>query len=106
MCSHHEPLTGRPYKYTAEMGAPCETRHEAVGQAAIAGRKAPDLRMSVMDATSHVYAYEPHICDFCSETFLYEEEFEEHTPCPHYEPTEGRRGSNPIEAARMTRNGL
>lgn len=87
------------------------TRHDAVEAAAVAGRKERERREeyapswaplpTVLGYTSLVHAFKPFRCGYCSETFLTEAAHDEHQPCPHYEETEGRRGSNPVEAAYM-----
>lgn len=90
-----------------------ETRHEAVGSAAIRAREDRERREehapswaplpTVLGETKHVHAFKPFHCGYCHETFLTEAEHDEHQTCPHYEETEGRRGSNPVEAAHMAR---
>jgi len=95
------------WKYTDEQSGIHETRHEAVGAAAIEARKQHECRSQIQpdrvpetppvkEAAGRVYAFKPFICGFCHQTFLTEEEYDEHRTCPHYEPTEGRQGSNPL----------
>ena len=60
----------------------------------------------VRDATARVYAFKPYRCGYCGETFLTEAEHDEHRTCPHWiedQPVAPEGGSNPIEAARMSR---
>lgn len=72
----------KPYNYTAELNGRFDTRHEAIGQAANYGRVAEHL--TVMGATTRVYAFEPYYCGYCGETFLYEDAYDTHQPCPEY----------------------
>lgn len=96
------------WSYTAEFGDESKSRHEAVGEVAIEARElrerrkgpiAPDgtyVGPSVLTATSRVYAFKPHICNYCKETFLTKAEHEKHTPCPHWieqSPTETDRST-------------
>lgn len=102
------------WKYGNEESGVHETRHDAVGAAAVGARAMreayPDRPLPTpLEATERVYAFKPFRCGYCGETFLTESKREEHQPCPMWEkdrpvPPEG--GSNPIEAARMTRCGL
>lgn len=102
------------WKYTNERAGIHETRHEAIGEAAIEARrlqeKYPERPVPTpLEATGYVYAFKPFICGYCHETFLTEDEHDDHQPCPMWEkdrPVAPEGGSNPIEAARMTRNGL
>lgn len=81
------------WKYTDERSGVHETRHDAVGAAAIKTREyrerrsieAPDLGAgpTVKEGTSRVYAFKPFLCSACGGTFLTEDEYEEHRPCPH-----------------------
>lgn len=104
------------WKYRGEGGVGVyETRHEAVGAAAVAGRKERERREehapswaplpTVIGYTGRVHAFKPFRCGYCGEVFLTEAEHDEHQTCPHYEATEGRRGSNPVEAAYMAGRG-
>lgn len=102
------------WKYTDQESGIYETRHEAIGEATKAARrmrkKYPDRPLPTpLEAIQRVYAFKPFRCGYCHETFLTEAEKEDHQPCPAWEedkpmPPEG--GSNPIEAARMTKQGL
>lgn len=87
-----------------------ETRHEAIGAAAIEGREHGDKIMSPYSGPKSALKLVGPIpqarCGFCGEVFDYESELEEHQTCPHYEETEERQHSNPIEAARMTKYNL
>lgn len=102
----------KPYKYTGRYGGRYDTRHEAVGKESIKARrestrraeihKLHDRRMdaTLLDAVSSVYAYRQYVCGYCHEPFLYEYDYEDHTPCPEYEAdeaTQPTQHSNPVE---------
>jgi hypothetical protein len=86
------------WRYTGELGGIHESRHEAIGAAAVAARerwerrkeiapdKVPDTP-PVLEATERVYAFKPHLCDACGETFLRGEDLRDHHPCEAREPT-------------------
>jgi hypothetical protein len=88
--------TGKPYKFTAEIAGRYETRHEAIGKETIAARERAERRHDTRlapegyrDVIGRVYAYKPHICGYCHETFLYEEGLVNHHPCPHWQDDRG-----------------
>jgi len=93
------------WKYTDEKSGIYETRHEAIGAAAVSARQTRDRFPerpipTPAEAAGHVYAFRPFRCGYCDETFLTEAEHDDHRPCPVWEndrsfPPEG--GSNPIE---------
>jgi hypothetical protein len=92
----------KPYRYTAEYGGEYETRHEAIGQATIQARERAQTRFDTkptpkgyIEAISRVYAFEPHICDYCHQTFLYRDDYENHKTCPWWEYHQGERDEPP-----------
>lgn len=100
----------KAYEYGGPGVGSYDTRHEAVGKAAVIGREDGDIRQAPFDGPKDALRLVAPIptlfCGYCRQTFEREPELDEHKPCPEYEQTEGRRGSNPIEAARMTEYGL
>lgn len=100
----------KAYEYGGPGIGSYDTRHEAIGAAAIEGREYADVRqcpfMGPKDAVGHVLAIPTAVCGYCKQAFDHQRELIEHKPCPHYEPVENHEHSNPIEAARMTRYGL
>jgi len=100
--SDTQRLTGKPYKYTGEHAGRYETRHEAIGEETIAARKRTKRRFDTTltpkgyrGVIGRVYAYKTHMCEYCHETFLYEEDYEEHKTCPWWEYDEGDREEMP-----------
>lgn len=102
----------KPYKFTDEFGRRYDTRHEAIKKASIGMRKQVEYRQEIdpdyvgspeerrrliMRALDSVHAYEPHICGFCKETFLYEDDHREHQPCPEAQIEDDPQHSNPVE---------
>lgn len=102
----------KPYKFTDEFGRRYDTRHEAVGQATIGMRKQTEFRQEIdpdhvgspeerrqliMRALGSVHSFKPHICGYCKETFLYDEDLEDHRPCPAAQIEEEPQHSNPAE---------
>lgn len=79
------------WKFTDERSGVYETRHEAVGEAAVWARErrerydAHTAMATPAEASARVYAYKPYHCSFCGETFLTESEEEEHRPCPQWQ---------------------
>lgn len=84
------------WKYRGKGTGVHETRHEAVGEAAIWARKDRERRValsigkpstSVLEATGMVAAFKPYICSCCLETFLTNDQYDAHKPCPLQSPS-------------------
>ena len=103
----------KAYRYGGPGLGVYESRHEAVGGAAITMREDGSYPNAPWThpgrASQWIMPIPTARCGYCGEAFDYEGELDDHKPCPEWEkdkplPPEG--GSNPIEAARMTRNGI
>lgn len=78
----------KAYDYGGPAIGQYNTRHDAVGVAAIVGRKDNHIRQAPFDgpkeAVRLVTPISTAICGYCRETFERYEALAEHKPCPHY----------------------
>lgn len=84
------------WKYGSELSGVHETRHDAVGAAAVTARKMrgayPERpALTPREAAGRVYAFKPFHCGYCGETFLTQEKHDQHQPCPWW-VKDGRPG--------------
>lgn len=78
----------KAYVYGGSSLGKFDTRHEAVGYAAIQGRLYSDNLLcpwnGPLDATQDVMHLPTAVCGGCGRIFEYDSELEEHRPCPDY----------------------
>lgn len=81
------------WKYSGRFGGTHDTRHEAIGAAAVTARVQRERRREIdgeaaedfpspLRAVGMVYAHPPYVCSYCTETFMTEDEYDQHDPCP------------------------
>ena len=97
----------KAYRYGGPSLGIYDTRHEAVGQAAIIMREEAAYDRAPWThpgrASEWIMPVPTARCGYCGETFDYHDELDDHKPCPEWDPADADepQHSNPAELAAM-----